>query len=228
MPNMLYQHQFIMKSLNTQTQNQKKSIQNERFFAHPSEDAKYIDKKIKKNFSLLTTLTSSPDEGESSCSDQESFLNSTKASIKAPYKKHVGEAKKLMEIIDEKPNLVKYINTIKGSKKLQVLIESEMDNSITLNYLFSKIQNDIGKITNHPFGNYFLQKMIEKSSYSTRKKIWEFYFSRKIEDYALNQYGNFTFLSLLKAAISSEEEIYVSSSLKHSYSTLAFYPTGLS
>ena len=115
----------------------------------------------------MTTLTSSPDEGESSCSDQESFLNSTKASIKAPYKKHVGEAKKLMEIIDEKPNLVKYINTIKGSKKLQVLIESEMDNSITLNYLFSKIQNDIGKITNHPFGNYFLQKMIEKSSYST-------------------------------------------------------------
>ncbi len=224
---------FPIKSSNSKTPNQKKSIKNDRTYVSPLEEEKYIEKKIKKDFSSLTTLSSSPEAEDSSSSNQESkkeisfFECKIRKTIqKASQSKKEEEVKKLMEIIDEKPNLVKYINTIKGSKKLQVLIESELDNSLTLNYLFSKIQLDIGKITNHPFGNYFFQKLIEKTSYSTRKKIWDFFFSRRIEDYTLNQYGHFAFLSLLKATSSEEEEIYVSSSLKRSYSILAYYPTG--
>ena len=56
----------------------------------------------------------------------------TKPAKSLPKTKKEEEVKKLMEIIDEKPNLVKYINTIKGSEKLQ--IESELDNPLTLQY----------------------------------------------------------------------------------------------
>lgn len=220
---------FPIKSSNKKNPNLKKP-KTKAGFASPLEDEKQIEKKIKNDFSSLTTFTSSPDKSspkQISKKDASLFdpLSSTKSNSNNSDEQK-NEVKQLMELIDEKPNLVKYINTIKGSKKLQVLIDLELDNSLTLNYLFSKIQLDIGKITNHPFGNYFLQKLIEKSSFATRKKIWEFFFGRRIEDYSLNQYGHFAFLSLLKATSSEEEEISVSSSLKRCYSVLAYYPTG--
>ena len=112
----------------------------------------------------MATLTSSPeveDSSSSNLSKKEICLfdcKNDKTCQKPSQNKKEEEVKKLMEIIDEKPNLVKYINTIKGSEKLQ--IESELDNSLTLNYLFSKIQLDIVHL-NHQvlqperkFGNF--------------------------------------------------------------------------
>ena len=61
---------YPTKSSNEKTPKQKNSIKNERAYISPTEEEKYIEKKIKKNFSSLATLTSSPEAEDSSSSNQ--------------------------------------------------------------------------------------------------------------------------------------------------------------
>lgn len=126
-----------------------------------------------------------------------------------------------------KENLAEYINSIKGSKKLQKIISQIGNQDSDLLLLFNKIYPSLGKVTNHNFGNYFCQLLLNKVGFSERQLAWKFYTRRNFGDYALHKFGSHSILSLVNSASSLNEEIFVIDQLKDYFYLLAFDRIGV-
>lgn len=123
-------------------------------------------------------------------------------------------------------NVAEYINSQKGSKKLQFLFETMEDHDPEIILLFDHITPFLGKISNHNFGNYFCQVLLKKIPFHKRQVAWKFYGRRNLMDYASHQFGNHSIQSLIDAVNSLAEENFVISQLEKHYDNLAFNING--
>ena len=106
-------------------------------------------------------------------SSEDSVKSQTKNSKDAPVKQSKQNFLTLDDILSNK-NLTLYINSLKGSKKMQKILEDLHPNSIEIQNIFKLILPNLGKITNHNFGNYFIQKLVKKLTFSQRKRLGSF------------------------------------------------------
>lgn len=131
-----------------------------------------------------------------------------------------------MRIVIEKGNVAEYINSQKGSKKLQCILEGLCDDDPDVILIFDHIFPYLGKISNHNFGNYFCQALFKKIPFSKRQTAWKFYNRRNFTDYASHQFGNHSIQALIDAVNTPLEENYVISQLEKHYENLAFSSNG--
>lgn len=134
----------------------------------------------------------------------------------------------IFEIFTYKGNLVRFINSYKGSIKLQKLLENEI-NETDIELILNKIKPFIGKISNHQFGNYFLQAYVKKVTFKERKQIWNFYLFRNLLEYLSNTYALYVFqalLSNLQSKFDKNELNFIITSLKSYYKDLAYSENG--
>lgn len=138
-------------------------------------------------------------------------------------KKH---QQKVSDIL-EKDNISEYINSLKGSKKVQKIISPLEDQHPQILLLFEHILPSLGKITNHNFGNYLCKLLLKKVGFNERQQAWKFYKRRNLLDYALHQFGNHSIQSLINSATSLKEEMYVIDQLEEYFDILAFHHNGV-
>lgn len=131
-----------------------------------------------------------------------------------------------MRIVIEKGNVAEYINSQKGSKKLQCILENLKDDDPDVLLIFDHICPYLGKISNHNFGNYFCQSLFKKIPFSKRQVAWKFFNRRNFTDYASHQFGNHSIQALIDAVNTPLEENYVISQLEKHYDKLAFNSNG--
>ena len=99
--------------------------------------------------------------------------------------------------INEKKLFLKKMNSKKGSIKLQKLLEQE-SNPQVIKKLFAAIYPSISRLTNHMFGNYFIQTLLMKLNEETRLMLWEIYNENKLEKYIVNDYGVHIIIKLIQ------------------------------
>lgn len=126
----------------------------------------------------------------------------------------------------EKDNISEYINSLKGSKKVQKIIAPLEDQHPDILLLFESIFPSLGKITNHNFGNYLCKLLLKKVGFNERQQAWKFYKRRNLLDYALHQFGTHSIQSLIQSASSLKEEIFVIGQLEDYFDILAFHHNG--
>ena len=150
--------------------------------------------------------------------------NNSSTSIKEKRMKY----QTIFEIFTYKNNVVRFINSYKGSIKLQELINKSI-NETDAELVLIKIKPFIGKISNHQFGNYFLQAFVKKVTFKERKQIWNFYLFRNFLDYIKNTFALYVFqalLSNLQSNFDKNELNFIITSLKGYYKDLAYSENG--
>ncbi len=156
-------------------------------------------------------------------SDSDSHNDSIKKDITS--KKHISY-KKISDYMLNKRNLVKYINSYKGSTTLQKLLEKSEDKD-ELNLVYAKVKPFLGKISNHQFGNYFIQLLLKKINEKQRIEVWYFFVSRNFTDYASNQYATHVIATLITASVSEKEKELIISMLDNHIYFLVFNHNGV-
>lgn len=131
-----------------------------------------------------------------------------------------------IKLIIEKDKLADYINSLKGSKRLQLLLKNVQHSHPDVVDLFDHIFPFLGKISNHNFGNYFVQALFQKIPLSSRKYAWSFYNRRNIMDYATHRFGYHSIQALIEAAVGNAEEKFVIGQLEKNFGNLAFNANG--
>lgn len=134
--------------------------------------------------------------------------------------------KTTIQTILKKDKLVDYINSLRGSKRLQFLLREVEHSHPDVILLFDHISPFLGKISNHNFGNYFIQALLQKIPLSRRKLAWSFYNRRDIMDYASHQFGYHSVQALIEAAVGNSEEKFVVGQLEKHFDNLAFNANG--
>ena len=132
----------------------------------------------------------------------------------------------LEDLFLSKKNIAIYINSQKGSKKMQKLLNNYKKGDSQIDELFIKIYPSLGKISNHNFGNYFCQMLIKKLNLEQRKLAWIFYTKRNLPDYALHEFGNHSIQSLVEAAEDSNEQNYIVKTIEKYYNIFAYNKQG--
>lgn len=126
----------------------------------------------------------------------------------------------------EKGNLAETINSQKGSKKLQKYLASLGKDDSEISVLFQSVLPSLGKITNHNFGNYFCQILLQRINLTERQQAWKFYTRRNLLDYSLHHFGYHSILCLISAVECLSEETFVISQLEKHFNMLSFHQNG--
>jgi hypothetical protein len=116
---------------------------------------------------------------------------------------------------------------LKGSKKLQYLINKEEFSSPYVKQVFKLILNSISQLSTNEFGNFVVQVLVNKLSDSDRIVLWSYYISLpNFDDLIINKYANFIFITLIQLVNSMNEESIILARLKTTFDKIAFYPKG--
>lgn len=214
-----YQYGVVLSPANYRARPTNQSSQYSNSFSHPkkskfpsldsSQDEEIVNQSLNRPLEKLSSLSKT-----SKAKDSKIELpthNQNQLTIKA---------------ILNRGNVAEYINSQKGSKRLQFLFENLEDNHPDIILLFDHITPFLGKISNHNFGNYFCQALLKKIPYQKRQIAWKFYGRRNLMDYASHQFGNHSIQSLVDAVNSLVEESFVIDQLEKHYDNLAFNING--
>ncbi len=98
--------------------------------------------------------------------------------------------------INDKSLFMKKINSKKGSLKLQTLLQNEKNPEL-INKLFLFLCPILSRLTNHMFGNYFLQTFIMKLDFEKKNFLWQLY-KDNIEKYIINDFGVHIIIKLVQ------------------------------
>lgn len=191
---------------------------------------KNVNNKLNKNTSNMNLKSTDESKETDEDKPEEEVQIQTKPMNQTPTlvqgKQICSSINSIEDLLNSNKDIPSYINSQKGSKKLQKILEEDKDDPSFVDKLFDVILTSLGKISNHNFGNYLCQSLLNKIGKERRIQAWKFYLKRNFPDYALHQFGNHSIQALVKCASSEEEQSFVVSVLKKYFNILIYDKNG--
>ena len=175
------------------------------------------------NSHVLDTKHKKGSIGEENDCDSNNSKSSNKESCNNDNKKTFSTIK---EIFTNKKNLIKYLNTYKGSKRVQLLIDNTKE-ADDIELIVAKIFPFLRQFSQHKYGNYFIQNLIKQLTIQQRTQFWNLFFDKNITDYTNSQFSSHVLIRLIECTSDSYEWEFILSNLKDNFVNMVYHHYGV-